>query len=83
MDIRDAAPSPEIEVTGDGKITITAGKTLTLAPGALLEIKKVIRTLTIDACVEVAKKAMTMESARVIKTYLREELKKHVPELLH
>ena len=46
---------------------------LSVAPGAILEIKKVLHAITIADCEAVAKKVMPMESARVIKTYLRDE----------
>ncbi len=50
-------------------------------PSAIPEIKKVCRTVTLNQCDAVAKRAMTMESAQNIKSYLREELKRLLPEL--
>jgi phosphotransferase system enzyme I (PtsI) len=54
---------------------------LSVTPAALYEIKKVCRSVTIPQCEAVAGRALEMESAREIKSYLREELKKVVPEL--
>ena len=54
---------------------------LSVTPSAIPEIKKVCRTVTISQCEAVARRAMTMESAQTIKSFLREELKKILPEL--
>ena len=51
-----------------------------VAPSAIPEVKKVCRGVTIPQCQAVARKAMGMENARDIKRYLREELKKVLPE---
>jgi len=51
-----------------------------VTPSAIPEIKHVCRTVTVGQCQAVAARALTMENARDIKSYLREELKKHVPE---
>jgi hypothetical protein len=48
---------------------------------AIPEIKKVCRSVTIAQCEQIAHHAMLMENARDIKAYLREELRRHVPEL--
>jgi len=47
-----------------------------VAPSAIPEIKKVCRAVTVEQCEAVARRALTMENARDIKTYLKEELKK-------
>jgi phosphotransferase system enzyme I (PtsI) len=52
-----------------------------LTPSAIPEIKKICRTVTIPQCEAIAARAMTMENARDIKSYLRGELKKILPEL--
>jgi phosphotransferase system enzyme I (PtsI) len=52
-----------------------------VAPSAAPEIKRLIRATTISQCEEIARRAMSMESAREIKAYLREERKKIAPEL--
>jgi phosphotransferase system enzyme I (PtsI) len=52
-----------------------------VTPSVIPEIKKVCRSVTIEQCQEVARRAMSMENARNIEAFLREELKRHVPEL--
>jgi len=54
---------------------------LSVPPSAIPEIKKVCRTVTVSQCEAVAKRAMTMENAQNIKSYLREELKRVLPEM--
>jgi len=51
-----------------------------VAPSAIPEIKRICRSLTISQCEAVASRAMTLENARDIKSYLKEELKKVLPE---
>lgn len=53
---------------------------LSVTPSVIPEIKNVCRSVTIEQCEAVASRAMSMENARDIKSYLREELKKRVPE---
>ena len=48
----------------------------------LPEVKKVIRSVTMPQCEEVVRHARTLENAREIKAYLREELKKIAPEFV-
>jgi len=55
-------------------------RTLSIPPSAVYEIKKIIRSVSIDECRAVAARALSMENARDIKRYLREELKKVLPE---
>jgi len=55
---------------------------LSVPPSAIPEIKKVCRSVTIDQCEAVSHRAMTMENARDIARYLKEELKKYAPELV-
>jgi len=45
-------------------------------PGALVEIKRVVRQSSAADCERVAQRALGMESAQMINNYLREELKK-------
>jgi len=54
---------------------------MSVSPGALPEIKKICRTVTIEQCEAVAKRVLTMENARDIKSYLKEELKRLAPQL--
>jgi phosphotransferase system enzyme I (PtsI) len=55
---------------------------LSVTPSSIPEVKKVCRTVTIPDCRRVAQHVLTMENARDIKSYLREELKKILPELV-
>jgi phosphotransferase system enzyme I (PtsI) len=50
-------------------------------PGAIPEIKKICRSVTIPLCQAVAQKALEKESAINVKTYLRDELRKALPEM--
>ncbi len=50
-----------------------------VAPSAIPEIKNVVRHVTLEQCKSVADKALSMENAREIKSYLNEELKKIAP----
>jgi phosphotransferase system enzyme I (PtsI) len=52
-----------------------------VTPGAIPEVKRIIRAATIPQCEAIAQKTMVMENARDIKAYLRDELKKIAPEL--
>lgn len=53
---------------------------VSVTPAAIPEIKKVCRSVTIEQCQAVARRALTMENARNIESYLRDELRKRVPE---
>jgi phosphotransferase system enzyme I (PtsI) len=55
---------------------------LSATPSAIPEVKKVCRSVTIPVCVQVAEHVMSLENARDIKSYLREELKRVLPELV-
>jgi phosphotransferase system enzyme I (PtsI) len=52
-----------------------------VTPAAIPEIKKVCRSVSIEHCRTVAARARTMENARDIRGYLKEELRRAVPEL--
>jgi phosphotransferase system enzyme I (PtsI) len=52
-----------------------------VTPAAIPEIKKICRSVTVSQCEAVAEHALVMDSARDIKSFLRGELKKYVPEL--
>jgi phosphotransferase system enzyme I (PtsI) len=57
-------------------------RALSVPPSAIPEIKKICRSVSVSQCVEVAQRALAMESPREIDTYLREELRKVAPELV-
>ena len=49
-------------------------------PGAILEIKRVCRSVTMSQCREITETALHMQSAQEIDSFLKEELKKLVPQ---
>ncbi len=51
-------------------------------PASLLEIKKVICSVSIKQCQRIARRVMTKENAQEIRSYLKDELRKQVPELV-
>ncbi|HWA98374.1 MAG TPA: phosphoenolpyruvate--protein phosphotransferase [Pirellulales bacterium] len=51
-------------------------RNLSVPPPAVPELKRLVRTLSIPQCEAVAAKALELENARDIKSYLKEELKK-------
>lgn len=51
-------------------------------PSAIPEIKKVCRSVTLGQCQAVAAHVMTLENARDIKSFLKEELKKILPAMV-
>ncbi len=55
-------------------------RTMSVTPAAIPEIKQLCRSVTIPECEEVARRALGMEHARDIKTYLRERIKHVLPE---
>jgi phosphotransferase system enzyme I (PtsI) len=56
-------------------------RSFSVAPSAIPEIKKVCRSVTLDQCRNVAERSLSFECARDIKSYLKEELYKVVPDL--
>jgi len=55
-------------------------RSLSVTPAAVPEIKRVCRSVTIEKCEQVADRVGSLESARDIKTFLKEELSKVFPE---
>lgn len=58
-------------------------RALSVTPHAIPEIKQAIRALKIPQAEEIAARASTLEVSRDIENYLRGELKKICPELVH
>jgi phosphotransferase system enzyme I (PtsI) len=52
-----------------------------VTPGAIPEVKRIIRAVTVPQCEAIAARVMGMENARDIKAFVREELKKIAPEM--
>jgi len=57
-------------------------RTLSVPPKALDEVKQVCRSVSIEQCVQVAQRSKSLDSAREINSFLRDELKHAVPELV-
>jgi phosphotransferase system enzyme I (PtsI) len=53
-----------------------------LPSSALLQIKRVLRSVSLEQCRHIAETAMQMQSAQEIDTFLKEELKKLVPQVV-
>jgi phosphotransferase system enzyme I (PtsI) len=52
-----------------------------VTPGAIPEVKRIIRTVSVPQCEAIAARVTAMENARDIKAFLRDELKKIAPEM--
>lgn len=50
-----------------------------VTPGAIPELKRVVRSVNVTECQQIAARAMKMENARAITNFLREELNKVAP----
>ncbi|MEM9186783.1 MAG: phosphoenolpyruvate--protein phosphotransferase [Planctomycetota bacterium] len=55
-------------------------RSFSATPAAVPEVKRVCRSVSINDCEQVAAKVLTLESSRDVKTYLREELSKLLPD---
>jgi phosphotransferase system enzyme I (PtsI) len=55
---------------------------LSVPPSAIPEVKNICRNVTVVECAALAARVMTMENARDVKSYLKEEVKKHVREII-
>ncbi|MCC7476184.1 MAG: phosphoenolpyruvate--protein phosphotransferase [Pirellulales bacterium] len=56
-------------------------RSLSLTPAAIPEVKQVCRRVNLSSCERVAQRVLELESARDVKTYLKEELSKVLPEV--
>jgi phosphotransferase system enzyme I (PtsI) len=56
-------------------------RSLSVTPAAIPEIKQVCRRISLPNCQRVAARALELESARDVKTYLKEELSRALPEV--
>ena len=57
-------------------------RVLSVPPSAIPEIKKVCRSVKMVDCEEIARRALALDSAQEIERFLREEVRKVVPELV-
>jgi phosphotransferase system enzyme I (PtsI) len=55
---------------------------LSVTPHNIPEIKKIIRSVSLDEATQVAEEAMRLETARDVNNYLREQTRRVVPEVL-
>jgi phosphotransferase system enzyme I (PtsI) len=55
-------------------------RTLSVTPSAIPEVKRVCRSVSIGQCERVAEQVRALETARDVKTYLKEELSRVFPE---
>jgi phosphotransferase system enzyme I (PtsI) len=55
-------------------------RSLSVPPSRVPEIRQICRSVTLAQCKKAARRAMQMESAREVETWLHEELKKAAPE---
>ena len=55
-------------------------RSFSVSPSAAPEVKRVCRSTTIDHCRSVAEKVLSFDSSRDVKTYLKEELMKLLPD---
>lgn len=56
-------------------------RSFSATPAAIPEVKRVCRSITIEQCEQVARHVRSLDNARDIRTYLKEELSKVFPEL--
>jgi phosphotransferase system enzyme I (PtsI) len=56
-------------------------RSLSVTPAAIPEIKRVCRSVELPQCEQVAKRALEFDSAHHVRTYLKEELSKVVPDI--
>jgi phosphotransferase system enzyme I (PtsI) len=55
---------------------------LSITPHNIPEIKKIIRSITIDEAAQVAQEVMRLETARDVNNYLREQTRRVLPEVV-
>jgi phosphotransferase system enzyme I (PtsI) len=55
---------------------------LSVSPHNIPEIKKIIRSITIDEATQVAQEVMRLETARDVNNYLREQTRRVLPEVV-
>lgn len=55
---------------------------MSVRPSAILEIKKICRSVTIEQCEELAERVMEMDTAREVDRFLRQRLRQVLPETM-
>jgi phosphotransferase system enzyme I (PtsI) len=56
---------------------------LSVTPHSIPEVKKIIRSVTLDEATQVAQEAMRLETARDVNNYLREQARRVLPEAVN
>jgi phosphotransferase system enzyme I (PtsI) len=56
-------------------------RTLSLTPAAVPEIKRICRSVSVSQCEQVSQRARQFDSAHHVRTYLKEELSKVLPDV--
>jgi phosphotransferase system enzyme I (PtsI) len=56
---------------------------LSLSPHSIPEIKKIIRSITLDEATQIAQEALRLETARDVNNYLREQTRRILPEVVN
>ena len=57
-------------------------RSVSVSPSAIPEIKSVCRSVTIEQCEDIASRALQLDSAREVDTFLQEEIRSISPELV-
>ena len=57
-------------------------RSVSVSPSAIPEIKSVCRSVTIEQCEDIASRALQLDSAREVDTFLQEEIRNISPELV-
>ena len=72
------------EMAGDPEYTLLllglGLRIFSIAPPAIPEIKKIIRSITMEHAMQVARKVMTFDSDKQVLSYLRDQTRKVLPE---
>ncbi len=72
------------EISSDPEFTLLllglGLRILSLAPPAIPEIKKIIRSVTMEQAMLIARKAMTFDSDKQVSSYLRDQTRRLVPD---
>ena len=72
------------EMAGDAMYTVLllglGLRTFSVSPPAIPEVKKIIRSVTMEQALEVARRVMSFDSEKEIVNYLRMETHKLLPE---
>jgi phosphotransferase system enzyme I (PtsI) len=55
---------------------------LSVTPHNIPEIKKIIRSISMEESVQVAQEALRLETARDVNNYLREQARRILPEVV-